>query len=163
MKSCIIFLLLFPAGSSHVWCQGFFSVEVDSLTRSYYVIDRPGEEGLPRPLIVLLLDRNTLSTTVARLTDAKIRRPCVMVLPLSLMNRWSCLTGPTAFEADEVFLLRLIFELQNTFHTDPARTFIIGSGNAFCLADLFMRKNPALIRAAVQWNKSLYASGTNIE
>jgi hypothetical protein len=153
MKQQLLLLVLLLAGRLPTQAQRFFSVEVDSLTRTYLLSEPSQEKGTHLPLIILLHDRHAMPITLARLEWSKLHQPAVIAFPIAIQNRWLCDSTTTdSLNADERFLLRLIFQIQNNFRTDPSRVFIIGMGEAFCLADVFTKRHPALIRAAVRWN-----------
>lgn len=146
-------LLLFcmAAGCSVVLAQRLFSFELDSLRRSYLVVEPVGEERTSLPLVILLHDEKTLPVTLAKWDWSKLYQPCLMVFPFALRNKWTCRVGSDSVNADEKFLVRLIFHIQNNFRTDPSRVFIIGTGYSFCLADHFAKANRAIVCAAAAW------------
>jgi hypothetical protein len=105
-------------------------------------------------MIILLHDQKVMPFSLARMEWSRLKYKSIVVFPVALRNRWSCQTNADSLKADEKFLLRLIFQIQNNFRTDPSRVFITGMGSSFCLADAFAKKHPSLIRAAVPWEHS---------
>lgn len=154
MKRWSILITLLAAGCLPGFTQRFFSFQVDSLSRSYLLVDPPNEITTGLPMIILLHDQKVMPFALARMEWSSLKNKSIMVFPAALRNQWSCRSNIDSLKADEKFLLRIIFEVRNNFRTDPSRVFIIGIGSAFCLADDFAKKHPSLIRAAVPWNYS---------
>lgn len=152
MKRWLLLMTLIPAGCLSGWSQRLFSFEVDSLTRSYLLVDATNDIATNLPVIIILHDQRVMPTSLARMEWGRLKHPCVMVFPVALRNQWACKSQADSLKADEDFLLRLIFQIQNSFRTDPSRVFIIGMGSSFCLADAFAKKHSSLIRTAIHWN-----------
>jgi hypothetical protein len=151
MKRWLLLLFCMAVGCLVVSAQRLFSFELDSLSRSYLVVEPSNEERTNLPLIILLHDEKTLPVTLAKWDWSKLYQPCLIVFPIALRNKWACRVDSDSVKADEKFLFRLIFHIQNNFRTDPSRVFIIGAGYSFCLADHFAKANRSIVRAAVAW------------
>jgi opacity protein-like surface antigen len=143
-------LLLF---CTSLLAQRAFTVQVDSLTRAYFV-SVPGGETVSLPLFIILHDNGIRPTSLESLPWHKLKQPAVIVFPAGLLTQWHCKNNEDSLLAirDQKFLLKLLFQVQNNFRTDLSRTFIIGMGDAHCLAQDLLRTNPALIRSAIQWD-----------
>lgn len=138
---------------THLYAQRVFTVQVDSLTRSYFV-NSPQEEISRLPLVILLHDGAVRPMSLVGLPWDKLKQPVIMVFPTGLVNQWHCKSNSDSLLAvrDQKFLLKLLFQVQNNFKTDLSRTFLIGMGDAFCIAQDFASTHPALVRSAVQWD-----------
>lgn len=147
----LVFAILLPTGFTSSG-QRFFSIESDSLTRSYLLVTPLGGNVTNLPLVILLHDKHVLPTTLANMKWSKLRQPPLIVFPVGLRNQWACGDNADSLKMDTDFLLKIIFEIQNNFLTDPSRVFFVGMGSSFCLADYFAKKHSALVRAAVRWN-----------
>ncbi|MBS1507237.1 MAG: hypothetical protein JSS79_11380 [Bacteroidetes bacterium] len=129
--------------------QRVFSVDVDSITRSY-LLTAPNDAGAMKlPLIILLHGEGATPYALSRLNWAALRQPAVIAFPVAIGNKWSC--GDPGYSVDESFLMRLIFQIHHNFNTDASRVFIVGMGTGICFAERFASRHPALVRSAVSW------------
>ncbi|MBL0745883.1 hypothetical protein [Chryseolinea lacunae] len=133
-----------------VEAQHFFSIESDSLPRSY-LLETPAPEVSNLPMVILLHDSHILPMALAKLDWSQLSQPALIVFPVGLRNQWASGNHADSLRWDENFLLKIIFQVQQNFRTDISRVFILGMGNAFFLAEAFQRKHPALVRAAAPW------------
>jgi len=152
-KKLILVTGLHLLSITYVFSQRLFTVQIDSLTRSYFV-NAPKQEAGNLPMIVILHDNNIMPTLLGNLPWNKLQQPAVMVFPVGLINQWHCKKNSDSLltERDQKFLLRLVFHVQNNFKTDLSRTFLIGMGDAFCAVQDFVKKHPTIVRSAVRWD-----------
>lgn len=143
------FVLL--AGSA--FAQHVFSIEVDTLTRSYLVIESSRNVSEQLPLIVLLHDNDVAPFSLARLNWSTLQRPAIVAMPVAWRGQWSC-SREDLPSNDETFLMNVIFKVQRDFNVDTKRVFMVGMGNASCVASQFTKRHPELVRTAVNWNRA---------
>lgn len=153
MKRFLVVAVFHLLVITQLTAQRVFTVQVDSLTRSYFV-HAPNEEIAHLPLVILLHDGTIRPISLNGLPWDKLKQPVIMVFPVGLVNQWHCKNSSDSLLAalDKKFLLKLLFQVQNNFRTDLSRTFLIGMGDAFCVAQDFGSTHPAIIRSVVQWN-----------
>lgn len=152
MKGLLFLVALQTINISLLSAQRAFTVQIDSLTRSYFV-NVTNNETSSLPLIIILHDNAIRPISLQALPWNNLKQPAVVVFPVGLLNKWYCRNSEDSLLAvrDQKFLLKLLFQVQNNFRTDISRTFIIGMGDAFCVAQNFAKINPTLLRSAVQW------------
>ncbi len=152
MRNRIILIVSVMGFVVPVYSQRVFSLEVDSLNRSYLLVGPSRDEPAKLPLVIVLHDEGTSPFSLEGFNWSRLQQPAIIALPIGLRGKWAC-KGDSVLH-DEAFLMKLIFQVQNNFRTDPTRVFIIGMGDASCLADRFSKKHPALVRATANWSRN---------
>ncbi|MCZ8215216.1 MAG: hypothetical protein O9262_03205, partial [Cyclobacteriaceae bacterium] len=148
---CLLFMYY-----EEVKAQRFFTLNVDSLTRSFMLVNLADDDATEQPVIILLHDSHVLPMSLLKMNWARLQQRPILVFPIALRNQWSCGNDKDSLMMDTNLLLKIIFHVQLNFKTDPSRVFLVGMGDAFCLAHHFSRIHASLVRSAVRWQ---YPSG----
>ncbi len=146
---CCFFLCLLVGKS--VNAQRLFSIDIDSLRRSYLLAE-VGDETKSRAVFILLHDQRVSPVALARLDWSRLHQPALLVFPVALQNRWACSGNKDSLKADQQFIMKMIFHMQGNFKIDRSRIFLVGVGSSYCLAKEFSVAHPSLIRATIPWN-----------
>jgi len=122
--------------------------------RRSYLINSPKEKTDHLPLIVILHDNYIRPIALYNLPWERLQQPAVILFPIGVLHQWHCVASeePASTEQDQKFLWQVISQTQRDFKTDPSRVFIIGVGEAYCVAEEFIKRYPGIVRAAIRWN-----------
>lgn len=157
LTSLLCFFLLGPITTI---AQRFFTIQVDSLTRSY-MVKAPDEEIVRLPMVIILHDSHVRPLSLENLPWNNLRQPAVMVFPIGLLNQWKCMDSEDSLlaERDLRFLYRLVKEVHKSFSTDRSRTFLIGMGDSYCVVQDFYKRHHGLVRSIARWDYDSESGG----
>lgn len=157
--------ICFPVGltlsSFQITDEYFLSMDVEGTERSCLVKLSHGYDK-QLPLIIVLHENDTSPLRLAAMNWQKFDHRAVIAFPTGRDWRWSCQVGKRAkndVDNDILFIERLIAKLHKEFLVDISRTFIVGAGNSFCLAEQFQQRSPAI--QAVQWREKRHNYSSN--
>jgi hypothetical protein len=154
VKKIIVLIAIFYAvNNSYIAAQRIFTLQSDSIRRSY-LVNVPKDKTDHLPLIIILHDNYIRPLALDNLPWHRLRQPAVILLPIGLLHRWYCSPSGDSVKADQdqKFLWQVILQTQHAFNTDPSSVFIIGMGEAHCVAEGFVKRYPGIVRAVTRWN-----------
>lgn len=144
-KICLVTLACCLGCNSLLLAQSFFSIDVDSLTRRYNIVKKPGGGEPNQPLVIILHANQTPALEVNTLSEKMIavNKNIVFAIPLGINARWGCAReeNDINIKQNDIALIKKIIADAHEYYTiDRNRVYIISDTTSSCLGNFLMNE-----------------------